>query len=350
MFDYFKGRDIFMAIVQYTLLGIVFMYTLLLSIVPLFLLRLIESKVLGYSIYAAFIILVIILSYLVNKISIRESMKYSLTNTVLVKRKSRVKNNQISNPSWILRKLYGKDTFQNKLLTKDLITVYRRSKSELITMLSYGIISAVYSFMLIVGAFEEEVADYLIVADNVLLTILISFLIMNLYQNKKYTWYSNEGPNLLMYSKMGIDKYQLFKEKRKLNLVLLSPMVLFYMGASVVFLFTFDLDIIIHALLRLPIIYMFITLVVDYSLLADVFNPRENSYSSGMGGFNLSILIFMFQGVGFTFLMSVLGAKSNILELIIIGVYVIVLVTLKLKYHVKSKKLIGVFEGSKVYG
>lgn len=359
LFDYVKGIVIVDTIVVFVFVMIILGFSLLLTIVPAFAATVILNSsieiIVKLTVYS---LLILILYYLSTKIY-NSSLKYSLTNSVILKKKSRVKTNQIKNPNMFLQLLFGKNDFQNKLLAKDLITYYRKSKQEFVTMIIMGGASLIYSSMLVATMFSDDsILGSTMFIDNIFIVLVSIFFIMNLYRMKDTTWYSSEGLNLLIYSKMGFDKYQIYKEKLKLNYLILSPLVIAYIFLPLFFTFNMDSYTIGYILMRIPLLYLFFTNIIDYSIIQDVLNPRKNKYDiiSGMGSLNLIILIIVIQGFGLSYVFLNIGSESFLfsgiknLELITYFVLLFIMIILKLQNRFTSKKLIGKIEGGKIYG
>ncbi len=359
IYDYVKDIFIIDSIVFFTFLSFILASSLALTIIPVFTVSVIMNFYIKIAINAVvYSFLLIILIYFKRKV-VSSSLNYSLTNSMILKRKTRVKTNQIKNPNMFLRIVFGKNDFQNKLLTKDLVTFYRKSKQDFVTMIIMGGISVIYSAMLISSTFSSDsIAGDTMIIDNVFIVLVSTFFVSNLYKMKDSTWYSSEGINLLVYSKMGFDKYSIFKEKQKLNYLILAPLVLLYIVLPLFFIFNMELVTIGYIILRIPLLYLYFTNIIDYSLLQDVYYPRKNKYDvvSGIGSMNMIIIIIMIQGIGISYLLlnaskisNLLGGTINIGSIIFICCTIFMII-LKIKNKIMSKKLIGKMERGRIYG
>ena len=359
LYDYIRGLAIinsitvfyFLAVIIGVSIGLTIGPTLLFSFINIIYLEVVSNVI-------TYVLILIVLYSIYNRV-VKNALNYSLTNVLLLRKKSRMKRNQISNPNIFITIFYNKNDFQNKLLTKDLISFYRGAKDELWAILIYASMSIVYTVFLITTFLEfQNNIPSLMMIDNAFSVIISIFFILTLYRLKNITWYSSEGRNLLLYSKLNYDKYAVYKSKKKLNYIILSPIILFYIFVPIFFGINNDSSMIIYGLLRIPLLYLLFSNIIDYSILQDTLYPRKYHYQmvAGLGKINLITLIFMFQGIGLTYLLinansisSFLGNFNNF-SLLIYGILYIFLLFLKVKYIYQSKKLVNIFEGSKVYG
>ena len=359
LFDYLKEMVVIDSIIEILFLGLLFSISIGLTVLPTIVLHLIQlytvEVLMNVLIYAS----IIIALYYANLKVQQSTINYSLSNAIIQGKKSRVKVNQIQTPNAFLSLFKGNNDFQNKLLVKDLVSYYRKDKKELFTMIIWGIMSAIYSGMMISSLTSNDSVflDNMMI-DNLFVVMVSTFYIITLYRLKDSTWYSSEGSNLLMFSKFGYDKYSILKSKLKLNYIILSPFIVIYMLAPLFLTFTMDVDSVIYTLLRIPVLYLYFTNIVDYSLIEDSFNPRKTKYDvvSGMGVINLIALIVIVQGFGLTYILMNTSGDNALLNNVhnIEGIiYLLVLLTMVLvkgRFMLKRRKLKGVYEGEKVYG
>jgi hypothetical protein len=358
LFDYLKNIVIIDTLVVFFLMGIAVFISIMLYLIPIWLfpdIGIVWLEIGSGILY--FLVSIFLLSKL-NSWIMKNTINYSITSSIILSKKSRAKTNRLKDPGFFISLFYRKDNFRNALITKDLLTYYRKDKRELFVMIVMMLMAIMYSFFngSTINAQEFDILDS-VALDTILNFMIVIFFVLNVYKMNDTTWYSSEGKNLQMYKKLGYDKYQIYKAKSKVNYIINGIYITLYIFVPFLFIFNSNFEGIIYLVLRALILYLLYTNIIDYFLLEDTFNPRVKRYDivAGMGRFNMILIIGM---ISFAISYISIAAQNGALFLenipflgyIILTTILTILLVIKTRNNFKEKKLIGMFEGGKIYG
>lgn len=342
-----------------------FLLIALISFLPIFLFgnaltgNVITNVMYGGLTLVTLVLEVLILEFLKRKM-ISNSFRYSITSAMILSKDNRKKVSSFSNPNWFLRLISSKNNkIENYIVIKDIVSFYRKDKKRLFSFLFVGLNSLVYSGFIIASLLEKEFSlKGVMFADFAFTTGIVWMFIMLFYKLKNDTWYSCEGLNTRLYSKFNINKHVFYKAKKKVNQIILSPLMLFYAIPPLFVIFLIPEVGIGYVIGRVLYLYLLFTVIIDYSLYMDVKFPRKYRYEtvSGLGGLNLGILLF-FMNLGLIMLIeniskieSIIGKLQISYEYLIPLIAVTIFLVLKLIYIIKSNKLKTEYEEEKIYG
>ena len=318
-----------------------------------------DSILLIIGMVAIFVLEIVILRYLKKK-AIARSFKYSITSALILNKDNRQKKSIFRYPNRFLKMISSKNnTLENYLVRKDLVSLYRKNKKSYATYLLMGINSLIYSIFIIAAMSEEDFSLTGLVFVEVVFSAAIAGLFISVfYKLKNDTWYSCEGLNTRLYTKFGVDKHVFYKAKKKVNYVLLSPIMLLYALPPLLLIFAVPVEGSIYVVLRVLYLYLLFTIIIDYSIYMDVLLPRKYRYepTSGLGGLNIGLIIFFFSvGVGFA-VMNIskfgdfIGLSLSNFEYVVPLIALLVLIIIKISIKIKSKTFRNNLEGEKIYG
>lgn len=358
LFDYLKKMVIIDTVVLFLIMGFISLSTLFLVVGPTSLISLISIVPIEVLINVLVYSVMIVGFHKLNLKVMKSTINYSITSTIVLTKKSRTKRNQMIEPNRFIKFFYTNDNFRNKMINKDFITYYRKDKKEFFVVIILMVSAIVYSLFIGASSNAKE-ADLLrtIILDVNFNFIICLIFINNLFKQKDITWYSSEGRNILFYSRLGYDKYQVLKAKLKINYILNGIYLFFYMIVPVFFIFTTNLEGAIYMGLRVIVIYLLYSNIIDYFLTEDATNPRAYKYDqlAGMGKFNMMTLIAMGSGViAFVYFKStdetsLISTVPN-LGFIVMGVVIGILTIIKIINIMKQQKFKGIFEGGRIHG
>ncbi len=296
------------------------------------------------------ILSVIILAFLVFLVRYikRISFKYSITNAIKNTNMHKYKMNRLKKPPFIIRLFYGKDDFSNVILTKDLLSFYRRDKRETFTLIIITLLSLFYSGFVVSSLQDKESILSIIAADNVFLTVIMIIFVIALYRYKNVNWYSSEGVNHELFRRLNYRPLKLYKSKVKLNFLILMPMILLYAIAPLFFVFTYSYSGVAYALIRVFLIAIYAFTILEYVLISDARKTIVKSQNNSvfMDPMDLSMFIFFVQGVGLTAILTILPEKPffsglSFIYWIILGLVVLGICILQIRFYLIRKSFTG---------
>jgi hypothetical protein len=292
------------------------------------------------------ILSVIILAFLVflARYIKRISFNYSITNAIKNTNMHKYKMNRLKTPPFFIRLFYGKDDFTNVILTKDLLSFYRRDKRETFTLIIITLLSLFYSGFVVSSLQDKESILSIIAADNVFLTVIMIIFVIALYRYKNVNWYSSEGVNHELFRRLNYRPLKLYKSKVKLNFLILMPMILLYAIAPLFFVFTYSYSGVAYALIRVFLIAIYAFTILEYVLINDARKTIVESQKDSifMGPMDLSMFIFFVQGIGLTALVTIIPENSllsgwTFIYWIVLGLFVLGVCILQFRFHLFRK-------------
>jgi hypothetical protein len=292
------------------------------------------------------ILSVIILAFLVflARYIKRISFNYSITNAIKNTNMHKYKMNRLKTPPFFIRLFYGKDDFTNVILTKDLLSFYRRDKRETFTLIIITLLSLFYSGFVVSSLQDKESILSIIAADNVFLTVIMIIFVIALYRYKNFNWYSGEGINHELFRRLNYKPLKLYKSKVKLNFLILMPMILLYAIAPLFFVFTYSYSGVAYALIRVFLIAIYAFTILEYVLINDARKTIVESQKDSifMGPMDLSMFIFFVQGIGLTALVTIIPENSllsgwTFIYWIVLGLFVLGVCILQFRFHLFRK-------------
>ena len=261
------------------------------------------------------IFLIFILWYL--KILIyKTTYNYSVTHTLLLGNNKNYNGNKLKNPPFFIKLFLSKDNFSNLILTKDLLSFYRKDKRETFSLLFLIVMSFMYSFFVITSLTNEEAIQSVIPVDNTFLTVIMILFVIANYRYKEINWLSSEGKNLELFKKLEYEPLSLYKSKLKLNSIILLPMILIYVVSPLFFIFSYNYAGMMYAFIRVVFIFTYALIILEYPLISDARKTLIKKYKNKlfMRVSDLVMFIFFIQGVGLSFFLTFVFEKLSILE------------------------------------
>lgn len=269
----------------------------------------------------------------------KTSFNYSATHTLLVGDKKNFKGNKVKQPNFLIRLFYGKDDFSNVILTKDLLSFYRKDRRETFSLLFISVISLVYSGFIISSLQTGDFIISIIPVDNIFLSVIMIFFVITNYRYKDMNWYSGEGRNLELFRRLEHEPLKVYKSKVKLNSIILLPMIVLYAIPPLFFMLTYSYSGMIYALIRIVFIMMYALVLLEYPLINDAKKTIIKKYKDilFMRAGDLSMFIFFIQGIGLTVLLTYISEKTLFSEYsyifwLVIGILFTWMILVKIRF------------------
>ncbi len=269
----------------------------------------------------------------------KSSFKYSATHTLLVGDKLIFKRNKVKQPNLFIRLFYGKDDFSNVLLTKDLLSFYRRDRRETFYIVFTSFISLVYSFFIVFTLQSGDSIISIIPLDNVFLSVIMIFFVITNYRYKDINWYSSEGLNLGLFKRLKYEPLKIYQVKVKFNSIILLPMILLYAISPLFLVFTINYQGVIYVLIRFIVIMLYALILLEYPLINDAKKTIIKKYKDllFMRAGDLAMFIFFIQGIGLSVLLTYLSENTLFTEYsyvfwFVIGVLILSMVLVKVRF------------------
>ncbi len=337
-FAYLRSVPVVDGILTYVFSGLSLSLITFLSFAPFFITNYISSSILSIVLYVTIELLFITLAVFVERKSKKKTMNYSVTNVIINKKTKKIKNNRMIAPHKIFRIFLGKDTFVNMIFLKDIYSVLRNKKQHFTANITVIILAFFYQIFFIAAMYETSELSTNLMVDSIIGVFVVLFFLTNFIALKNETFYSSEWIHLRDYKRLGYDKFSVYRAKKKTNYFIMYFYLLSFVISSVISLFTFDVEVIIHAIVRIGYYYLLFTLIIDYHLIEDVKNNRVYTSDpvSGIGGFNFAVLLFGVFGIGFNYLLINI---ENVTLVVI--VFILLLIILKIINRVREQKLRG---------
>jgi len=232
----------------------------------------------------------------------------------------------------------------NRILTKDLIGIYRKDKKDWFSLLVLTIFSGVYSIFIINGLQSKTSIISIVQMDNIFLTILMVFLVIGNYQFKSIIWYSGEDRHLQLFKKLKIHPLRIYRAKKRVSHIVLLPLVLLYGLIPLFFLYHYSLNGIIYAAVRILPLVMYASVIIEYPLIHDARKKIVRAYKNHifMRSGDLIMVIVLVQGIGLSLLISLISNQGmlnnhHLLYWLLFGVVFLILAVIKLRYFIIRK-------------
>ncbi|QWB99564.1 hypothetical protein KHQ88_05210 [Mycoplasmatota bacterium] len=339
LFKYLKKTVIISDILIYVFSILIVIFPILLQILILVTAELFADYTGNLFIYTSLSVLIIFLLWSLKKYIYKETFNYSITNTLLVASKKNYKGNKIKEPPFFVGMFYSKDDFSNLILTKDLLSFYRKDKRETHSLIFVSLMSLVYSGFLISALQSGDPIKTVIPIDNILLSIIMIFFIITHYRYKEINWYSSEGVNLELFRRLKHQVMSLYKSKIKLNAIILLPMILFYALSPIFFIMTYNDTAIIYAFTRMIFIITYAIVILEYPLINDAKKTILTKYKDllFMSAGDLIMFVFFIQGMGLSILLTFMTESSYLSDYsyiywVFIGLIFMVMISIKIRF------------------
>lgn len=269
----------------------------------------------------------------------KKTLSYSITHTLLVGTRKIYKENQLKKPHVFIRMFYGKDEFSNLILTKDLLSFYRKDKREVFSLIFVSLFSVAYAGFLITTIQTVESMISIISIDNIFLSVIMIFFVMAHYRYQAINWFSSEGRNLELFRKLKHKPISLYHSKLKLNSIVLLPMILVYAILPLIFIMTYDSSKIAYVILRILFILTYANILLEYPLINDTRKTLIKKYKDKlfMRAVDLNLVIFFVQGIGLSLLLNYISVNTIISQypyiyVIVLGLIFVFMILTKIHF------------------
>lgn len=335
-------KDLLIFLFAFVIVGVLF--SLHIIIVNLSLIKgIFKRPYLGYIVIT---ILVIALLYLVKRLVKKHSLKYSLTDGLIVKNTKKYKNNKITKPPFLIKLFHKKDKDANIILTKDLLTYYRSRKDEFYGMIIFQIMMIAITGMFISFLEEGSTIFEAMGIESIFTGVIMILLITVISRYKDNYWYSSESKNLDFFKKLEIKPISIYNAKVTFFKVLTVPTILIYTLLPLVFISRYDYNLIYYVFLRIPIIFLYSSVLLKYQLINDAKKSVFKLKKLFFRGVDLIILILFIQIIGLSILFmttnntkTIFNVNPLITTTVLIIAFIFLLINKILQYRTKNKIL-----------
>lgn len=339
IFKYLKKTIIIGDILIYLFSVLIVGFPIVLHFLMLMLAGLFDNYIGALLIYSSLSVLLIFALWSLRTLVYKTTYNYSITNTLLVGYKKNYKGNKLKKPSLFIKLFYGKDDFSNVLLTKDLLSFYRKDKRETFSLIFVSVLSFVYSGFLISSLQTDDSIVSIFPVDNIILSMIMIFFVITNYRYKEMNWYSSEDRNLELFKRLKHEPIKIYKSKLKLNSILLLPMILIYAISPLFFILTFSDSGMIYSFIRIVFVVMYALILLEYPLINDARKTIVKKYKDVlfMGAGDLSMFIFFVQGIGLTVLLTYISTIAMVSQYpyvywIVIGLLFAMMIIMKIRF------------------
>lgn len=327
--------DILIYIFAASIVGLPFLFYILMLLVS----EMLSDYVGDLTVFTSLSVLLIFTLWNLKKYLYKSTFNYSITNTLLVGTKKIYKENRLKKPPIFVRLFYGKDDFSNLVLTKDLLSFYRKDKRETFSLIFVSLISFGYSAFLISALQSGDAITSIVPIDNIILSVIMIFFIISHYRFKDVNWVSSEGKNLELFRRLDHQALNLYKSKLKLNAIILLPMILLYAITPMFFILSYNHNALLYVLIRPLVILIYALLLLEYPLINDARKSLIKKYRDllYMRAGDIVMFIFFVQGIGLSVLLTFISENSYLSQhtyifWLVITLIFIVMVLIKIRF------------------
>ena len=339
LFKFLKRILIISDILIYIFSVLIVGFPILLHIFILMISELFGDYIDSLLIYSSLSLLLVFVLLNLKVLVYKTTFNYSITNTLIRGTKKNYKENKLKKPPIFSRLFYSKDDFSNLILTKDLLSFYRKDKRETFSLIFVSIVSFAYSGFLISALQTGDAIVSIVPIDNIFLSVIMIFFVTAHYRYKEMNWFSSEGRNLELFRRLKHKPISLYKSKLKLNSIILLPMILIYAVSPLLFIMTYNYTGILYSLIRVVLIMTYAIILLEYPLINDARKTLIKKYKDVlfMGAGDLVMFIFFIQGIGFSVFLTFISQNSLLLQYsfiywLVIGVLFIALILIKVRF------------------